>query len=177
MGRIKDNMGQEVINLQRPLRCSSCFFFCCLQSMEVTSPITGQTLGFIKQKWHPFLPIYAIEDENGTEIFEIKGPLCTFSCFCGDVEFPICSKDGQEVGKISKQWSGLLKEHFTDADNFGCTFPLDLDVKIKAVLLAAVFLIDFMFFEESGDDAGDAADAACGVMECICCLLGLKVVK
>lgn len=24
-----------------------------------------------------------------------------------------------EVGKISKQWSGLAKEYFTDADNFG----------------------------------------------------------
>ena len=25
----------------------------------------------------------------------------------------------QVVGKISKQWSGLAKEYFTDADNFG----------------------------------------------------------
>ena len=32
----------------------------------------------------------------------------------------VFSKDGQhEVGKISKQWSGLLREYFTDADNFG----------------------------------------------------------
>ena len=51
------------------------------------------------------------------------------------------TKDGQEVGKISKQWSGLVKEAFTDADNFGIQFPMDLDVKIKACLLGAVFLI------------------------------------
>jgi len=25
----------------------------------------------------------------------------------------------QEVGKISKQWSGFVQEYFTDADNFG----------------------------------------------------------
>ncbi len=32
------------------------------------------------------------------------------------------SADGtQEVGKISKKWSGLAKEYFTDADNFGVT--------------------------------------------------------
>ena len=32
----------------------------------------------------------------------------------------VLSVDGtQEVGKISKQWSGLVKEYFTDADNFG----------------------------------------------------------
>ena len=46
-----------------------------------------------------------------------------------------------EVGKISKQWTGFVREAFTDADNFGTTFPMDLDVKMKAVLLGAVFLI------------------------------------
>lgn len=46
-----------------------------------------------------------------------------------------------QVGKISKQWSGLAKEAFTDTDNFGITFPRDLDVRMKATLLGAVFLI------------------------------------
>lgn len=46
-----------------------------------------------------------------------------------------------EVGMISKQWTGLMQEAFTDADNFGIKFPLDLDVKIKAVLLGGCFLI------------------------------------
>lgn len=54
----------------------------------------------------------------------------------------VLSRDGEtQVGKISKQWSGALREMFTDADYFGITFPLDLDVKIKAVLLGATFLI------------------------------------
>jgi len=33
----------------------------------------------------------------------------------------------QEVGKISKQWSGFVQEYFTDADNFGVNcnhFPM-----------------------------------------------------
>ena len=46
-----------------------------------------------------------------------------------------------QIGKISKQWSGLGKEIFSDTDNFGVSFPMDLDVKIKAVLMGAVFLI------------------------------------
>lgn len=45
------------------------------------------------------------------------------------------------IGRISKQWSGILKEVFTDTDNFGIQFPLDMDVKMKAVLLGACFLI------------------------------------
>ena len=48
---------------------------------------------------------------------------------------------GKTIGRISKQWSGLLKEGFTDTDNFGIQFPLDLDVKLKAVLMGACFLI------------------------------------
>lgn len=51
------------------------------------------------------------------------------------------SLTGETVGKISKQWSGLAREIFTDADFFGITFPMDLDVRMKAVLLGATFLI------------------------------------
>lgn len=52
------------------------------------------------------------------------------------------SQDGStQVGKISKQWSGFLREAFTDSDLFGVSFPMDLDVRMKATLLGAVFLI------------------------------------
>ena len=37
----------------------------------------------------------------------------------------VLSADGQnQVGRISKQWTGLVKEAFTDADNFGITCKL-----------------------------------------------------
>ncbi len=49
--------------------------------------------------------------------------------------------ESTNVGRISKQWTGLAREAFTDADNFGISFPMDLDVKIKAVLFGACFLI------------------------------------
>ena len=57
----------------------------------------------------------------------------------------VLSKDDKEIGKISKQWSGLAKEMFTDADNFGIQFPMDLDVKAKACLLGACLLIVSLF--------------------------------
>ena len=54
----------------------------------------------------------------------------------------VLSRDGgTQVGKISKKWSGLGREAFTDSDNFGINFPMDLDVRMKAVMLGAVFLI------------------------------------
>jgi len=55
-----------------------------------------------------------------------------------------CQSQGGLVGLPSpgvQSWSGLLKEVFTDTDNFGIQFPLDMDVKMKAVLLGTCFLI------------------------------------
>jgi len=48
-----------------------------------------------------------------------------------------------------------LKEAFTDADIFGINFPVDLDVRMKAVLLGACMLIDFNFFEKTGNKDND----------------------
>jgi len=41
---------------------------------------------------------------------------------------------------------------FTKADNFAVSFPIDLDVRMKAVLLGTIFLIDFMYFEQKKND-------------------------
>lgn len=49
--------------------------------------------------------------------------------------------DEVSIGKISKQWTGLLREVFTDSDNFGIQFPMDLDVRMKAVMIGVCFLI------------------------------------
>lgn len=49
--------------------------------------------------------------------------------------------ESRSVGRISKQWGGLLREALTDSDDFGLQFPMDLDIRMKAVLLGATFLI------------------------------------
>lgn len=144
---ILDNTQREVIHLERPLRCSGWCCFCCLQRVEVFAPV-GTMLGTIEQDCSFLYPWFSIKDASGDTVLKIKGPCCY--CRCCEVEFQILSGDGtQEVGKITKQWSGLAKEYFTDADNFGIQFPMDLDVKMKAILIGACFLIDFMFFERS----------------------------
>ncbi|EHA99217.1 Phospholipid scramblase 2 [Heterocephalus glaber] len=145
--KILDNLGREVITMERPLRCDDCCFPCCLQEIEIQAP-PGVPIGYITQKWHPCLPKYAVQNERREDVLKITGPCVACRC-CTDIDFKIKSLDEESVvGKITKHWSGFLREAFTDADNFGIQFPLDLDVKIKAALLGACFLIDFMFFEE-----------------------------
>lgn len=51
-----------------------------------------------------------------------------------------------EIGKITKKWGGLMREATTTADNFGLTFPSNLNVKYKALLLGTCFLIVSLTF-------------------------------
>ena len=128
--------GAGLFKLTRPFR----FYF---HELDV-SQSNGAPLGKIKRRFAILRRIYSVVDRNGNEIFELFGPLLhpwTFQI----------KKGGQELGKITKKWSGLAKESFTDADNFGISFPEGIDISQKAVLLGAVFLIDFVHFENSGN--------------------------
>ncbi|XP_060577255.1 phospholipid scramblase 2-like isoform X2 [Ruditapes philippinarum] len=153
---ITDNAGQEVIRVTREFKCCvGCPWFACNDSwahvVQIEAPV-GQIVGYVKQRQSCIEPHYIICNAEHEEVFSMTGPCCIIQgpCCTWDQDFIVNSKDGQtEVGKISKQWSGLLREYFTDADNFGISFPMDLDVKLKAVMLGAVFLIDFMYFEQN----------------------------
>lgn len=128
--------GTGLFKLTRPFR----FYF---HELDVCRP-NGAPLGKIKRRFAVLRRIYTVFDRNGNQMFELFGPLLhpwTFQI----------KKGGQELGKITKKWSGLVKESFTDADNFGITFPQGIDLSQKAVLLGAVFLIDFVHFENSGN--------------------------
>lgn len=143
--KILDNFGQQVMRFHRPLACKSCCFPCCLQTMEIMSP-PGTPIGVVIQEWSILKPHFIIKNANDEIMLRIKGPFWTCRCYA-DVKFKVYSVSGTEIGKISKQWSGAAKELLTDADNFNVTFPADLDVKMKACLLGALFLIDMMYFE------------------------------
>lgn len=148
-----DYRSVEVMRLYRPLRCISCLCFCCLQVMEVHAP-PGTIIGSIRQDIS-LLPRFSVLDSAGNAVLQISGPCCTSAICCGDVVFDILARDGRtKIGMMSKNWSGVFREAFTDIDNFTVTFPIDLDVKIKATLLAALFLIDFIFFESGSSGPG-----------------------
>jgi uncharacterized protein YxjI len=134
---VQSEGGQPVLRAVRPFR----FYF---HKMDVYDA-RGQRLGTIQRRFSLLRRIYAVFDGSGREIFELFGPILhpwTFQI----------KRDGVEYGKITKRWSGLMKEAFTDADRFGVVFPPDWDVAIKGLFLGAVFLIDFVHFENKGND-------------------------
>ncbi|MCA9720712.1 MAG: hypothetical protein KC468_38980 [Myxococcales bacterium] len=102
----------------------------------------GQPLGMIDQRFALFARRFVILGPGGEALAELHGPWFrpwTFRIMRG----------GQELGKITKQWSGLLKEAFTDADNFGLELGPAMEPQLRTLALAATFLIDFLYFEDS----------------------------
>ena len=101
-----------------------------------------------------------------TPRYRIAGPCLVMDNALCDTVFRVCdpqgttlaapdSPNGQaEIRKIAgRDIGGWLQEAMSEADNFGCAFPEGASPADKAVLLAAVFLIDFMFFESSGNES------------------------
>jgi len=124
--------GERVLQLKRPFK----FYFHELDVFDAK----GTLVGSIRRRFAFFRRLYTVVDDSGREVFELFGPILhpwTFEI----------RRDGGACGKITKKWSGVLKEGFTDADNFGVTFPGDCETGLKGLLLGAVFLIDFVHFE------------------------------
>uniref|UniRef100_A0A1B6KSJ6 Phospholipid scramblase n=1 Tax=Graphocephala atropunctata TaxID=36148 RepID=A0A1B6KSJ6_9HEMI len=146
--KVLDITKAEVIRIKRRLACESCLCPCYLQKVEIFAP-PKKLIGSVHQTCSVIFPSFVVKNEKNVKVFRIKGPCCTYR-ICKDVEFKVISEDGQkEIGAISKAFSGVLKEAFTDADHFKVSFPLDLDVKLKATLIGALVLIDYMYYENT----------------------------
>lgn len=129
--------GREVMRIKRKFR----FYFHRAEIFDAQ----GTLLGAIERRFSILRRKYTVYGSSGNEIYQLFGPLLhpwTFRI----------KKDGSEYGMITKKWSGLLKESFTDADTFGVTFPVEWDIKLKALFMGAVFLIDFVHFENKGNN-------------------------
>lgn len=129
---LSDERGQDMMHLHRPWR----WLFSRLDVLDGNNV----PLGAIQQRFAVFSKRFTVLDPSGTEIAELHGPMLrpwTFRVLVG----------GQEVGQITKQWSGLLREAFTDADTFGVQYGPGMNPQLRALALAATFLIDFLYFE------------------------------
>lgn len=136
---IKDVTGRDVLLIDRPVNCSLCCGLCLPDSVTVTAP-GGQLLGSVVQEFAFLQPRFALKNAAGQTVLKVEGPFCTMSCF-GNVPFEVRDQLGNPVGQIAKQWGGFVREFFTDADYFTASFPAALDIPMKAVCLAALFLI------------------------------------
>ena len=125
---------EVVLRLSRPFR----FYFHEIAVHDAG----GGLLGTIKKRFSILRRQYAVLDAEGQQTFELFGPVFHPWTF-------LIKQGGVEVGRITKKWSGLAKEAFTDADNFGVDLSNITDPNLKALAFAATVLIDVVHFERS----------------------------
>jgi len=166
---LSDRQGKDCIKINRPTRCDNCIVCPCFtQSMEIEYPV-GTIAARVEQKLTLFSPEYEVIDAADNVVYTIQGPMNCCSCLkCGcfgccasrNIVFKIVSEaSGEQVGSISKDWNGVLKDVLSKADRFSVDFPPDIDCSMKASLLAATFLIDYLHFEaDPGDEDQDDND-------------------
>lgn len=130
---ITNQRGEVVGTGRKPFRL---FFY------EMEAWDGDRHIGTVKRRFSILHRIFSVMDQAGNEIMRIKSPflkLWTFKLLVGENE---------EVGRISKKWSGMMKEMFTDADNFGVeVFDENTPDDVKKILLVATFLVDMTCFD------------------------------
>ncbi|KAL6732149.1 hypothetical protein Aduo_002941 [Ancylostoma duodenale] len=148
---VLDNFKREVLVVRRPFKCcgEACFGLCanvqcCSSECTVQSP-SGAVIGTVMQRSEYCSRIYEIKGVDDNFSLRVKRP-CACPCLI-DIEFPFHTASGENIGSITRKWGGWARAVYNDADVFSVTFPLELDVRAKAVLLGATFLIDFLDFE------------------------------
>jgi len=182
-----------IMHMDRPCKCGQCCACtnCCRQEMSVYEGMLkgGNTdpseedpatlIGYIQQPigggmLSPKLNV--MNREGGETLATIQAEAkCCIAGICCDHTFIIRDPAGQSIGKIVKEkpegLAEIAKELATDADNFTMHVPPTMNPKEKGVMLAALHLIDYMFFENEGDFACDVVNMKCQFKCCdlYCC--------
>lgn len=171
---------KEVMIFDRPCKCGRCCSVCdiCRQEMVISDGNRNQ-VGYIKQ---PFLggglsPKLQVMERDGEEPFATieSDAICCVAGLCCDHTFRLKDQNGQEIGKIVKQkpssFGEIATEIVSDADVFAIEFDKNLDENKKASLFGALYLIDYMFFENEGEGNVDLVNQQCSFKCCdlYCC--------
>jgi len=132
-----DNARQLVLRAVHPFR----FFF---QRLEVHGA-QDRLLGAIQQRFAIFSKRFDVTDATGRLLLSVSSPLWRPWTFAFE-------RDGRELARVEKKWSGMLQEVFTDADRFRVIFESpELSLDERALVLAAGIFIDLQYFERKAD--------------------------
>ena len=136
IGIFSGNSETMLLKITRPFR----WYF---HHVEVEDD-QGRLLGVIERQFSMLNRKYLVSQGVGLDDYYIESPILS------PWTFYIKDSYGVEHGKITKKWGGLVKETISNADDFGVTWPAQWDKSFKSLLLGAVFLIDFIYFENRG---------------------------
>ena len=129
---VVDGNGSPVLEANRD-------FFWLLSHLRISAD--GRRIGTLNRK-SGLKRKFSLADANDRELTQIVGTIFRPYTFIAE------DAQGDELARITKQWGGLGREMFTDADTFVVQFTDgSADRHFRLLMLAAAFAIDLDFFE------------------------------
>jgi hypothetical protein len=153
-------------------------------SVHEGSTADGPAIGWVKQPMFGggLSPKFELMDREGGEAVATisANAVCCIGGLCCDHTFEVKdSKTGQSLGKLVKEkpesMGQIAQEMVGDADIFTMHVQKDVSVQRKASLLAALHLVDYMFFEDEGEFQLDIINRQCSFKCCDMYCLGCKM--
>ena len=131
-----DASGKCILEFNRP-------FFWIFSDITIKVP-NGPVLGTAHRKFGLIHKKYELRTNEGKVFAKIQSSIFKIWTFA------LRDHSGNEIARISKKWSGMLKEYFTDSDNFMIEFGShSWSANQRAIILAAAISIDFDYFENN----------------------------
>jgi uncharacterized protein YxjI len=132
-----DRDGQQVLLLERPAKL--------LKSKIKVSDAEGTERGAILQDNVVGKKHFALVDGSGDRIGSIDGENWM------SWDFAIHDRTGTEVGRITKQWAGILKEGYTTADTYILQVDAEVSPELRLMMFASAAGLDVALKQ---DDTG-----------------------
>ncbi len=123
-----------------PILTASREFFWFFSHLHMSDD-SGRHMGALNRR-PGFKRRLLLTDRNDQSLGEITGSIFRpYTFFVNDLS-------GEEIGRVTKQWGGFMREGFTDADTFQVLLnDPDRSEEFRLLLLTAAFAIDLDFFE------------------------------
>ena len=125
---IRDAEGRAVLTLVRPAKF--------MKSRVDVADAAGAALGSIVQQNVVGKKRFTFEAPDGTVVGELLGENWR------SWDFQIVDPSGTEVARVTKKWTGLLREGFTTADRYVFEAQPALDGALRPLAFAAALAID-----------------------------------
>ncbi|XP_076647919.1 phospholipid scramblase 4 isoform X2 [Halictus rubicundus] len=102
-------------------------------------------LGTVEENFGLIGASFTVYDDAHIPLCNIFGPNVCGCCMYKEALFQVITNDGtQEIASLMHKWDNTLHDYI-----FLVTFPANMDIKLKSLLLAAAFLLEHMYFGQS----------------------------
>ncbi|BHF76570.1 phospholipid scramblase 1 [Sparganum proliferum] len=130
-----DMRGNTVLTMEKASGCAP-FALCHPSTISVASG--SQNYGTVSQtRFFPYMNL-AFRDMNDNPQLRLVGPSIRRSKFINDIFKLHALYTKGSIGRITVQ-------HFSGMDNFHIHFPVDLDMRMKALTIGAAVLLDCVY--------------------------------